>query len=57
MEKLAKWENYPQIHTNISQMNSNEFPLKDECYKVIGCAMEVHTELGCGFLEAVYPVE
>lgn len=35
-------------------MNSNEFPLKDECYKVIGCAMEVHNELGCGFLEAIY---
>jgi len=41
------------MNTNISQMDSNEFPLKDECYKVIGCAMEVPTELGCGFLEAV----
>ena len=45
------------MNTNILQMDSNDFPLKDECYKVIGCAMEVHSELGCGFLEAVYPVE
>ena len=26
----------------------------DEAYKLVGLAMEVHRELGCGFLEPVY---
>jgi len=30
------------------------FPLKDETYKIIGLAMEVHKTLGKGFLEIVY---
>lgn len=30
---------------------------KQESYKIIGAAMEVHKELGNGFLEAIYPVE
>lgn len=36
-------------------MNTDtEFPFKTETYKIIGCCMDVHNELGCGFLEPVY---
>ena len=31
-----------------------KYPYKEECYNIIGCAMEAHNELGCGFLESVY---
>ncbi|MCZ2458499.1 MAG: GxxExxY protein [Chitinophagales bacterium] len=34
-------------------MNEN-FPLKDETYQIIGICMEVHNQLGDGFLEIVY---
>lgn len=37
-------------------MNANvhELLLKEEVYRIVGAAMEVSTELGAGFLEAVY---
>ncbi|MBN2175270.1 MAG: GxxExxY protein [Bacteroidales bacterium] len=41
---------FAQIVTN----KNEEFPFKEECYRITGCCMEVHNELGCGFLEAVY---
>ena len=31
-----------------------ELLLKDEVFAIVGAAMEVHTQLGPGFLEAVY---
>ena len=35
-------------------MTSEIYLYKQECYSIIGCCMEVHKELGRGFLEAVY---
>lgn len=34
--------------------NITDLIYKDEVYALVGAAMEVHTQLGCGFLEAVY---
>jgi GxxExxY protein len=31
-----------------------DYPFKNECFKIIGSCMEVHKSLGAGFLEAVY---
>ena len=38
----------------MSQMNANELILKDEAFAIVGAAIEVHNQLGRGFLEAVY---
>src|SRR5215472_13409998 len=31
-----------------------DFPFKDETYRMLGACFEVYEEKGCGFLEAVY---
>lgn len=34
--------------------NGSEMIYKDEVYRIVGAAMTISNELGCGFLEAVY---
>ena len=38
----------------LTQQNDNNILFKEESYKIIGAAMEVHRLLGCGFVEAIY---
>jgi GxxExxY protein len=33
---------------------SDDFPLADETYRILGACFEVYNEMGCGFLESVY---
>lgn len=33
---------------------SEEFPLSEETYRLLGACFEVYNEMGCGFLEPVY---
>jgi GxxExxY protein len=35
-------------------MQNNDLKYKDTTHKVIGCAMEVHKNLGSGFMEIIY---
>lgn len=43
-----------EIIINSSLLDIDEYPFKDECYRIFGACMEVSNELGSGFLEAVY---
>ncbi len=33
---------------------TEEFPLQEETYRILGACFEVYNEMGCGFLEPVY---
>ena len=33
---------------------NNDLLYKDEVYAIVGAAMNVHNELGCGFIEPLY---
>lgn len=36
------------------EYNENSLLFKEESYKIVGAAMEVHRLLGCGFVKPVY---
>ena len=40
--------------TNAERTDMTAIVYKDESYRIVGACMEVHNEMGCGYLEAVY---
>ncbi len=52
MLRRALWiQSEPRIRLIIRM---SELLYKDEAYRIVGACMEVHKELGSGFLEAIY---
>ena len=33
---------------------TEEYPLREETFRILGACFEVYNEMGCGFLEPVY---
>jgi len=48
----TNYTNYTNYKKSIA--NESELLFKEEVYRVIGAAIEVHKTIGCGFLEPVY---
>ena len=41
----------------ISSKNVSKIIYADESYKIVGACFNVYKQMGCGFLESVYPVK
>jgi GxxExxY protein len=53
MEKSIETD-WLAFNDKVNQYTSSKLLLKDEVYNIIGACMEVHNELGAGFLEKIY---
>ena len=40
----------------IGLYEKSNYPFQEETFKIIGLCMEIHNELGCGFLEEVLDI-
>jgi GxxExxY protein len=55
MENTNLSTNYTYSPSEDKKKNSNfNLLFKDESFRIIGASMEVHNNLGCGFLEPIY---